>query len=163
MFNSLISLDAITEARVLDLYAGSGALGIEALSRGAQHVVFVDHGRGARKAIEENLATTGYSSRSCIETVDAMVFLTRHNEESVERFDLVILDPPYSLEDQEWIELLVAVARVGADAYIVIESDRSVALPDGWNALREKKYGGTLVTIIQPPSLELPSDPSEPS
>lgn len=163
MFNSLVSFDAVDEARVLDLYAGSGALGIEALSRGAEHVVFVDHGRGARKAIEENLATTGFSSRGRIETVDAGVFLTRHREESVDRFDLIILDPPYSIEDREWIELLEAVARVGADAYIVIESDRSVALPDGWNALREKKYGGTLVTIIQPPSPELSSDPSEPS
>ena len=163
MFNSLVSLDAVADARVLDLFAGSGALGIEALSRGAESVVFVDHGRGARRAIEENLATTGYSARGRIETVDAGVFLARLPDESVEQFDLVLLDPPYSIDDHGWVELLEAVARVGADAYIVIESDRSVTLPDGWDALREKKYGGTLVTIIQPPSSELSSDPSEPS
>ena len=64
MFNSLGSLDAVDGARVLDLFAGSGALGIEALSRGATSCVFVDHGRDARNAISVNLETTGFLDRS---------------------------------------------------------------------------------------------------
>jgi 16S rRNA G966 N2-methylase RsmD len=75
-----------------------------------------------------------------------------------ERFDLVLLDPPYGTDDPAWLELLALVASIAPGAVVVVESDRDVPLPAGWHALRSKRYGGTLVSVLKPPS-----PPSEPS
>jgi len=152
MFNSLGSLDAIEGARVLDLYAGSGALGIEALSRGAASCVFVDHGRDARKAISTNLESTGYLDRATVIAQDAMVWLRNATSSAdCEIFDLVLLDPPYAVDDAFWIELLALVGRLAVGGVVVAESARELPLSSGWDARKEKRYGGTLVSVLLPP------------
>lgn len=141
MFNSLFSLDAIEGARVLDAFAGSGALGIEALSRGALHATFVETGRDALAALRENLETLQLGAQGRVAPGDALAHLERTAAEG-SHYDLVLLDPPYGFD--QWDELLAAVP-VGAR--VVIESDREVIVPDSWEVHRRKRYGGTVVTL----------------
>lgn len=141
MFNSLFSLDAIEGARVLDAFAGSGALGIEALSRGALHATFVETGRDALEALRENLETLQLGAQGRVVPGDALAHLERTAAEG-SHYDLVLLDPPYGFD--QWDELLAAVP-VGAR--VVIESDREVIVPDSWEVHRRKRYGGTVVTL----------------
>jgi 16S rRNA (guanine966-N2)-methyltransferase len=152
MFNSLVSLGVVGGARVLDLYAGSGALGIEALSRGAAHATFVDTDLAARRAVEQNLADTGLAGRADVVTVDGLAHLRRLAEVGAQPYDLVLLDPPYATDDEGWTGLLELVGGVAPAAVVVVESDREVPLPPGWDALRTKRYGGTLVSVLMPPS-----------
>lgn len=138
-FNALGSLGVLEGARVLDLFAGSGAMGIEALSRGATHATFVDDDERARRAIRENLAATRLADRATIVAGDAFTFLAS----STERFDLAVLDPPYALD--RWPELF---ASLPSDV-VVAESDRSLEPGDGWALARTKRYGTTVVTICR--------------
>ena len=141
MFNSLFSLDAIEGARVLDAFAGSGALGIEALSRGALHATFVETGRDALAALRENLETLQLGAQGRVVPGDALAHLERTAAEG-SHYDLVLLAPPYGFD--QWDALLAAVP-VGAR--VVIESDREVVVPDSWEVHRRKRYGGTVVTL----------------
>jgi 16S rRNA (guanine966-N2)-methyltransferase len=139
VFNALASLDAIRDADVLDLFAGSGALGIEALSRGARHCTFVDVSAAAIDAVRTNLAATGLAGDARMVQADAGAFL----QGSSDRYDLALLDPPYSFE--RWPELL---ARLPA-ALAVIEAAREPDLPDGWDVLRSRRYGSTVVIFAR--------------
>ena len=141
MFNSLFSFDAIEGARVLDAFAGSGALGIEALSRGALHATFVETGRNALAALRENIETLQLGAQGRVVPGEALAHLKR-TAAAGEVYDLVLLDPPYGFD--QWDELLAAVP-VGAR--VVIESDREVIVPDSWEVHRRKRYGGTVVTL----------------
>lgn len=141
MFNSLFSLDAIEGARVLDAFAGSGALGIEALSRGALHATFVESGRDALAALRENLETLQLDAQGRVVPGDALAHLERAAAEG-HHYDLVLLDPPYGFD--QWDELLAAIP---VSARVVIESDREVVVPDSWEVHRRKRYGGTVVTL----------------
>jgi len=143
VFNSLHSLGAIEDATVLDLYAGSGALGIEALSRGAAEATFVEQNRRSIAVIEANLATTGLAERATVVRADADSVVARAVAEG-RRWDLALLDPPYAFDD--WAELL---AVLPADL-AVVESDRSIEPPPGWGVVRERRYGGTLVAVLRP-------------
>lgn len=148
MFNALDSAGAIEDARVLDLFAGSGALGLEAASRGASEVVFVERDRRARAVLEENIARCGCAERCHVVAADAMDHLARA---APDLWDLVLLDPPYAFD--AWPALLAALApSLRVDALVVIESDREVDLPQGWCVERHKRYGSTLVTFARPPS-----------
>lgn len=145
-FNALVSLGVVTGAQVLDAYAGSGALGIEALSRGAARCTFVERDRAARAVVEANLAATGLAPRAQVVAGDALAHLARAEDV----FDLVLLDPPRAAVD--WPVLLAAVGRrLSPDGVVVIESDRAVLDGDGegsWRVLREKGYGGTVVQML---------------
>ena len=141
IFNSLFSLDAIDGARVLDAFAGSGALGIEALSRGASHATFVETGRDALAALRENLETLQLGDVSQVVPGDALAHLERATHEAGAGA-LVLLDPPYGFD--AWDALLASVPE---DAVVVIESDREVAIPVSWVVHRVKHYGSTVVTI----------------
>ena len=136
IFNSLYSLGAIDDAMVLDLFAGSGALGIEALSRGAANVVFVENDRHALITLRDNIATLGFADRARVVPSDGTAFIA-----AGERFDLVLLDPPYEFDG--WDELLSQVH----EAVVVIESDREIDVPQGWQTHRVRRYGGTVVTL----------------
>jgi 16S rRNA (guanine966-N2)-methyltransferase len=136
VFNSLNSLEAIDGARVLDLFAGTGACGIEALSRGAASVTFVDRDRKALDVIRENLSTTGLEGD--VVGSDAFAFLDRSHD-----FDVAFVDPPY--EFQEWPRLLAALHA----SLAVCESNRPVEAPDGWLDIRGRKYGTTAITILK--------------
>lgn len=145
-FNALGSLGAVAGARVLDAFAGSGALGIEALSRGAAHCTFVEVDRAARDVVEANLATTGVGDRASVVAADVV----RHLATTDHQWDLVLLDPPHAAA--RWPDVLGAlVDRVGEGAVVVVESDGVVVDGDedpSWTVLREKRYGGTVVQMI---------------
>ncbi|MCD9624968.1 16S rRNA (guanine(966)-N(2))-methyltransferase RsmD [Rhabdothermincola salaria] len=166
LFNALHSLDAVDGARVLDLFAGSGALGIEALSRGATQCVFVERARRARQVVEANLAATDLAGAAEVVGGDALDLLRRWTGENSSapgaptpsRFDLVLLDPPYATTAEEWARLLELVGALAPTGVVVLESSRSVAVPPGWHVLREKRYGDTLLSITRPTS-----PPPEPS
>src|SRR5436309_16131800 len=93
-FNALGSLGAIEDRDVLDLFAGSGAMGIEALSRGAAHVTFVESDGRALQAIRTNLDTTALADRATVVAGDALTFVRTCGR----RFDLAVLDPPYAFD-----------------------------------------------------------------
>ncbi len=138
VFNSLHSRGAVAGARVLDLYAGTGALGIEALSRGASSAVFVESDRRALRCLSNNLASTGLAERASVMASDVDAAL-RELHRGGRAFDLAVIDPPYAFD--AWPELL---ARVPA-ALAVIESDREIDVGRAWDVDRSKRYGTTVV------------------
>lgn len=140
VFNSLSSMDVLDGAKVLDLFAGSGALGIEALSRYAVHCTFVERARPALDAIRLNLEHTQCSDRADIVITDAAAFV---DQGKASGYDLILADPPYAFT--EWARLLRGIPA----GIVVAESDRAVAAPDGWEAVREKRYGKTWVTFLK--------------
>ncbi len=138
-FNALWSMGALDGASVLDLYAGSGALGIEALSRGAAHATFVDDDRAAVRAIEANLEACGLSTQAAVVTSRVERFVAVADR----RWDLALVDPPYELPTDDWLDLLEVLPADLA----VLESDREIDPPFGWEVLRAKRYGITHVVI----------------
>lgn len=137
IFNSLGSAGLLEGALVADLFAGSGALGIEALSRGAEQCVFVERDRTALRALDANLDALGLRSRARVVTSDVMTVVA-----SIDA-DVVFADPPYDFD--EWPRLLDAVR---ADL-VVAESGRPVGDVAGWEQVRSKKYGRTTVTTLE--------------
>jgi 16S rRNA (guanine966-N2)-methyltransferase len=137
IFNSLGSAGLIEGALVVDLYAGSGAIGIEALSRGADRCVFVERDRSALHALDENLDTLGLHERSKVLSADALSVVASLDA------DIVFADPPYDFD--AWPELL---ARVSAPL-LIAESGAAIDAPAGWSVIREKKYGRTRVTFLE--------------
>jgi 16S rRNA (guanine966-N2)-methyltransferase len=144
-FNALGSLGAVEGADVLDLFAGSGAMGIEALSRGAASATFVDSDARALAAIRANVQAAGVAERATVVRADVGRHLAGRAElgEHAGRVGLAILDPPYALADQGWAALL-AVLR--ADV-AVLESDRELALGHPWEIVRVRRYGTTVITL----------------
>jgi 16S rRNA (guanine966-N2)-methyltransferase len=139
-----VGLD-IGGARVADLFAGSGALGIEALSRGAAHVTFVDSDRQAIAVIDDNLSDLGMAgSRAAVVCTDAVRWAA-----TARPLDLVLCDPPYHFA--QWPELLSRLAPIAGVA--VLETGDPLVLGTGWDILREKHYGGTVVLVARPARL----------
>jgi 16S rRNA (guanine966-N2)-methyltransferase len=136
-FNALGSLGLVEGAAVLDLFAGSGAMGIEALSRGASRATFVDDDRTALEAIRSNLEVTKLAANATVIRGDA----TRFAAEDASGFDLALIDPPYAFDS--WRDLLTALPVSVA----VIESDREIDPGVGWAVVRSRRYGSTVVTI----------------
>jgi 16S rRNA (guanine966-N2)-methyltransferase len=139
-------LGALDDETVLDLYAGSGALGIEALSRGAREATFVDSDAAAARAVRENLERTG-SDRGRVFRADALSFLrgaARHRES----WDLVLCDPPYRLAHRLGPALGPLLAPVvGTEARIVCESSPKHPLRLDLPAKGERRYGDTLIAF----------------
>jgi 16S rRNA (guanine966-N2)-methyltransferase len=136
-FNALFSLDAIEDATFVDLFAGSGALGLEALSRGASHATFVERDRAALSALRANIDTLGFVDQSTVVSTDSLRWL-----ESAGHHDVVLADPPYGFE--EWD---VVLATAEADL-LVAESNSAIVASEPWVLLRERTYGSTVVTIL---------------
>jgi 16S rRNA (guanine966-N2)-methyltransferase len=139
------------DATVLDLYAGSGALAIEALSRGARRAVLVDKDFGAEVAIRANLETTGFDDDARFQRSTVAAFLAAPVAEAP--FDVVFLDPPYDTPAAEVSAALAALAAAGLVApggTVVIERPRHgepLALPEGWGIEKERAYGDTLLVV----------------
>jgi 16S rRNA (guanine966-N2)-methyltransferase len=132
-------------ARVLDLFAGSGALGLEALSRGAAEATFVDSAPGAIRVVRANLEALG--GEADVRRSDARRFLGAASA-AARQYDLVFLDPPYRLAGRLGSELTAALPAVLApDAAVVAESDRRAPLELGLPILDERRYGDTLIRI----------------
>lgn len=140
--------DPVTGARVLDLFAGTGALGLEALSRGAIHATFVDDGTAARALLRENVARCGAQGAAKIFRRDA----TGLGENRGAPFDLVFLDPPYG---RGLGEAALASALEGGwiapGAVVVWEESAAVLPPPGFDVLDERRYGGTRLTLLRAP------------
>jgi len=123
----------ISEAKFLDLCAGSGAVGIEALSRGASHATFVDHSRQMRALIESNLSLCRVGTDEfTVATADALDYLRKASKQNLEPWDLIFFDPPYA-DDYEGV--LVALAEWGSglldnDGLLVVEHFHKTNLPD---------------------------------
>lgn len=152
--------DLIEGARVLDLYAGTGALGIEALSRGAAEAVFVDRSPPALAALRENLARTGLDDRAGVERSDVRRFLER--EPGPGGFDLVFLDPPYEARQTELdpVLALVDAKPLLREGFTIVlsrgsRSSNSV-IPLHWLVARRLSYGDSVVTLFR--SRDLPRD-----
>jgi 16S rRNA (guanine966-N2)-methyltransferase len=143
VFASLNSQGVIEGARVLDLFAGTGAIGIEALSRGARETVFVEADHAAAEVVEANLALTGLSGGSVVRD-DVVRFLDR----SQTRFDIAFADPPYKFDD--WPSLLLVLKAELA----VLESTAAVEPGDAWVLSSTRRYGGSVVTFLRPASTD---------
>lgn len=137
----------LENAMVLDLFAGSGQLGIEALSRGARFCVFVDHSREAQEVIMENLKTTGLNKNARVVMIDYMAFLNYTKE----TFDIVLLDPPYQ---QGLIDaaLPILVDKMHEDGIIVCETSAKETLPQkvkDFEIFKEYRYGKIKLTTYR--------------
>ncbi len=142
IFNALASLDVLDGARVLDAFAGSGALGIEALSRGAARETFVEGDGAARSVITANVTALGVADRATVLGGDGAAVARTGGP-----WNLVLLDPPYRYDG--WDDLLTGlVPRLSPGAVIVAESDRRVEPVDGLDAGRTREYGSTVVTML---------------
>ncbi|MDO4478340.1 MAG: 16S rRNA (guanine(966)-N(2))-methyltransferase RsmD [Lachnospiraceae bacterium] len=141
LFNILMPY--IYECRFLDLFAGSGAIGIEAISRGAKAAVFVERDRAAQRVIEENLAFTKFTDKSRLLKMDVLAAPARLQNE--EPFDIIFMDPPYDngLEKQV-LELLKDSPLVTDETIIVVEAsketDFSYLESLGFEAFKDKLY-----------------------
>jgi 16S rRNA (guanine966-N2)-methyltransferase len=131
----------IQGARCLDLFAGTGALGFEALSRGATTVVFVDNSRRATKAIEKSAQVLG-AAGAIVHCTDAEDYLRAARDES---FDIVFLDPPFA-DDRldELCRLIDELGLLAPGARVYLEQDRAkpgITLPEHWRLLKDKTAG----------------------
>lgn len=137
--------DPLTDASVLDLFAGTGALGLEALSRGAQRAVFVDDGRVAGKLLRENITTLGAKDRARVISRDA----TRIPAAGDTTATLVFLDPPYGTDlGARALSAALAAGWVAPDALIVWEDNGPQCAPKGWAVQETRRYGDTTVTFL---------------
>ena len=141
-------LGTVTDERVLDLFAGTGALGIEALSRGSGRAVFVERDPAAQAALRDNLAALGLEQGEAeVRGTDALAAL-RTARTLKETYDLVLIDPPYRRAGAWGRELPGALESLLAPrARVVVESDRRGPLSLPWEIERERRYGYTSITI----------------
>ncbi|PKL47662.1 MAG: 16S rRNA (guanine(966)-N(2))-methyltransferase RsmD [Candidatus Riflebacteria bacterium HGW-Riflebacteria-2] len=148
----------VPEARILDLFAGSGNLGIEALSRGASYAAFVDAARECTGTIKENLELTRLSDRGEIFTCDCLKYLQRHNQP---HFDLVFIDPPYLKGLLEPIlKYIPECPMFSPDTLFIIERQKKdvlglEAIPH-YRLLDERIFGDTVITFFR---LKAPATP----
>jgi 16S rRNA (guanine966-N2)-methyltransferase len=145
--------DRLVDASVLDLYAGSGALAIEALSRGAARAVLVERDHAAVTAIRRNLATTRLRGQARVQASTVATFLA--GKPPAERpFDVVFIDPPYAVTSGELGRALRGLDKTGwleEGAAVVVERGTGsgpAPAPEAWKATWERAYGDTLVTVL---------------
>ncbi len=176
-FSMVASLGVVEQARVWDLFAGSGAMGIEALSRGASHVTFVEQARDAVSAIRANLAKLAYGPRQAtVVAADVLSWVAAQTGagvnrrpagaipandvatgapvarapvvESVRSLTVDLVTADPPYAWQGWDVLLGYLAPL--DPLLMAETGEELVLPGGWRALRSKRYGGTVVTLARP-------------
>lgn len=151
VFNALTARVDFTGLAVLDLYAGSGALGLEALSRGAASALFVEADQRAAAVIAKNIAALGVTGATVRRGTVASL-LAAGTDRPV---DLVLADPPYDVEAAAVDAMVTALADggwVGEGAVVMVErraTSDPVAWPDGWTALSARRYGDTRVELAE--------------
>ena len=147
VFDALATRLDLRNAEVLDLFAGTGSLGIEALSRGAHHCTFVDSGEGATQCIHHNLETLGCSNSAQVVQVDALRFI----DECRTRFRLIFADPPYSFPHTGTIpQTIFTRDLVDQSGYLLIEHEKNVIFEDSQSFAvgSVKKFGSTYVSFF---------------
>jgi 16S rRNA (guanine966-N2)-methyltransferase len=154
IFNSLG--DDVAGKHVLDLFAGTGNLGLEALSRGAIRVVFVEKERQAALLIQKNLLTCGMQMSAEVLTTSASRAIEICHQRS-ESFDLILMDPPYR---QGMVQATLRELGVKAihheGSILVVQHDRREPLPDiteCWNVIRQRRMGDTVISFLKPRTL----------
>jgi len=134
---------------VLDLFAGSGAMGLEALSRGAQSALLVDQAKESIELIKKNAASTGLLEKSSVVLADAKQFISKQNV----AFDLIFMDPPYSKQDTaELLQLIAEKNLLKPQGVICIETADTTLLPETVKTLVQfdrRKYGSTSISFYQ--------------
>ena len=140
----------IRGAAVLDLFAGSGALGIEALSRGSESAVFVDNSREAEATVRKNLDNSRFADRARFVSGDALKFLSSCND----NFDVIFMDPPYGGGLYEKVLILIAErGLLSPDGVISVEWDEDIGepcFPDCYVRSRDRRYGRVHITLLRP-------------
>lgn len=136
VFNALGSAGILDGALVADLFAGTGAVGIEALSRGAAHCTFVERDRTALRALDDNVATLALDARARIVRSDAITAASALD------VDIVFADPPYDFT--AWDRLIASIRA----PFVVAESGRALDAQPGWTITRSKRYGRTWVSFL---------------
>lgn len=153
VFSRLQALTDLDGARVLDLYAGSGALGLEAVSRGARHLLAVERHRATAALVERNARALGFSD--LVEVRSASVAGVLQGGPAGQAYDVVLVDPPYPLPEQDLAQVLrqlVSEGWLGPDAVVVVErSARSPepTWPPGLDHLGSRSYGETAVHVAE--------------
>ena len=141
IFDVLGSMGGVADLGVIDLFCGSGAMGVEALSRGAAAATFVDHDPAALDAVRTNLAAVGLEGEAAtVLRAELPGWLERSAPFDARGF----CDPPYSFDG--WSTPCSAGCK--ADL-AVLESAEEIAVPSGWEVTRSRRYGGTLVTVVR--------------
>jgi 16S rRNA (guanine966-N2)-methyltransferase len=150
LFN--IIADRVAGAKVLDLYAGSGGLAIEALSRGAESAVLVEADRRAREAIDRNLATTGLSGAATVLAIDSMAAVERFGEPD-QAFDLILFDPPYKIEAAELEAALIKAAGCLSERGLMVLEHRAdlpaLEIDSKLNLVDRRRYGDTGLSFYE--------------
>ncbi|MBS2025635.1 MAG: 16S rRNA (guanine(966)-N(2))-methyltransferase RsmD [Deltaproteobacteria bacterium] len=148
------------ELRVLDLYAGTGALALEALSRGATHATLIERDRAALTALEHNLQALKLADR-CTVLKDDVARALGQLAQRPERFDLVLCDPPYALKaSQGTLDSLARLGLVNPQGRVVLEGDDTepeLVLPEGFTLTTDRMYGDTRIRILRVVPLDLPT------
>lgn len=145
--------DTVREADVLDLYAGTGSLGIEALSRGGRLAVFVDHDQRALKSLDQNLKKTGLEEQTQVFKADVIQVL-KSLQKDKRQFDLIFLDPPYRIDLAVLERVLSSLGRFNLltqRGKIVLEhsSRNDISIPKELELVDKRKYGDTAWTILK--------------
>lgn len=155
LFNVLNNLVSFEGIRVLDLYAGSGALAFETLSRGADHATLVDRDRHAIHAIDANAKSLQVTDRVSVFHSDALTFLRKQSKQ----FDLIFADAPYDDEDSRELLPAILIERAKREGLCIIEhrSADHIVLPSGSKLLRELNAGEASFTIFQKQSTSIPA------
>jgi 16S rRNA (guanine966-N2)-methyltransferase len=138
VFNSLDSAGMIDGAAVADLFAGSGSLGIEALSRGAATCIFVERDRAALKALRANIAALGLTDRATVVASDVPAWVP-----ALRGVDLGLVDPPYEFDGWDRLLGLLQVP------YVVAEAAHQIEPPEPWTVVKARRYGRTWVTQLE--------------
>ena len=149
LFNLLGTRIALDGARVLDAFAGSGALGLEALSRGAAHATFVERHGPTLALARRNAAALGVEAQATFVRGDALAVLRRPGPEA----DLILADPPYDLDAVPTLPVL-ARARLGADGLFVLEHDARHTFDGAPGHLLSRTYGRTVLSLFEAPEAE---------
>ena len=140
--------DRVQGAAFLDLYAGAGGIGIEALSRGAGRVIFVDTSRDSADCIRQNLDNMGIGEGAQVIQADVQAFLNKHGE----TYDIVFLDPPYAMDLGPLLEQIGAARVVKVDSLVIAEHFKKQPSPEQAGRLvldREKHYGDTVLAFYK--------------
>ena len=148
LFN-IIAFD-LPDCRFLDVFSGSGAIGIEALSRGAKEAVFVEHAPECQEVIVRNLEHTRLKERGRLLKEDVLSALNRLGGEKLS-FDLIYLDPPYEEGlAKPTLEAILKNGLLTKEGYIILErgAKQPLELPEGYTILREKEYRTTVLTFL---------------
>jgi len=136
----------LSGARVLDLFAGSGALGLEALSRGARTAVFADNARAAQQAVRRNIEALSFGERSALLCMDAAAAIARLRGE---RFDIVFIDPPYAMRTGALLSDLFSAGLLAEDGLIVHEHQRDAEIVSPYQLVEQRRYGDTMITFMR--------------